>query len=225
MCTLSGQDVDKLRRIGAETLEVIGHTSVVRAWNSVGTPIEMIGLLVRANQEMTEVTQGVYAARQLAMDEVRHQASQVGANDMVISTLTHHDRSSRVRERRLQAPLLHRLDARAWHCDCTRCARASSGPVGRSGDVNQPGPLVRHRVRRTADVDIRSDQHRGPRRARQRAPANERPWAVHVRPLGERVPVRGEGRLRAGGTGRRGRASTTSASSSRAGRQARRWVS
>src|SRR5437588_4069977 len=29
MCALSGQDVDKLRRIGAETLAVIGHTSVV----------------------------------------------------------------------------------------------------------------------------------------------------------------------------------------------------
>ncbi len=42
------------------------------------------------NQEMTEVTQGVYVARQLAMDEVRRQASAAGANDMVISTLTHH---------------------------------------------------------------------------------------------------------------------------------------
>ena len=31
MCALSGQDVDKLRRIGAETLGVIGHTSVVSA--------------------------------------------------------------------------------------------------------------------------------------------------------------------------------------------------
>ncbi len=31
MCALSGQDVDKLRRIGAETLGVIGHTSVVCA--------------------------------------------------------------------------------------------------------------------------------------------------------------------------------------------------
>jgi uncharacterized protein YbjQ (UPF0145 family) len=29
MCALSGQDVYKLRRIGAETLDVIGHTSVV----------------------------------------------------------------------------------------------------------------------------------------------------------------------------------------------------
>ena len=38
---------------------------------------------------MVEVTQGVYAARRLAMDEVRRQAGDVGANEMVISTLTH----------------------------------------------------------------------------------------------------------------------------------------
>jgi uncharacterized protein YbjQ (UPF0145 family) len=31
----------------------------------------------------------VYAARRLAMNEVRRQANEVGANDMVISTLTH----------------------------------------------------------------------------------------------------------------------------------------
>ena len=87
MCALSGQDVDKLRRIGAETLDVIGHTSVVCAelspWGN-----QMMGSWW-GNQEMTEVTQGVYAARKLAMDEVRRQASQVGANEMVISTLTH----------------------------------------------------------------------------------------------------------------------------------------
>jgi uncharacterized protein YbjQ (UPF0145 family) len=87
LCALSGQDVDKLRRIGAETLGVIGHTSVVCA------ALSMQGnQMMRSwwgNQEMIEVTQGVYAARQLAMDEVRRQAQQIGANDMVISTLTH----------------------------------------------------------------------------------------------------------------------------------------
>jgi uncharacterized protein YbjQ (UPF0145 family) len=41
------------------------------------------------NQEMTEVTQGVYAARHLAMREVVRQAREAGANDMVISTLKH----------------------------------------------------------------------------------------------------------------------------------------
>ena len=87
MCALNGQDVDKLRRIGAETLAVIGHTSVVVV------ALSMQGnQLMRSwwgNQEMTEVTQGVYAARHLAMQEVVRQGREAGANDMVISTLTH----------------------------------------------------------------------------------------------------------------------------------------
>ncbi len=87
MCALSGQDVDKLRRIGAETLGVIGHTSVVCVALSSWANQMMASWW--GNQELTEVTQGVYAARQLAMDEVRHQAAQVGANDMVISMLEH----------------------------------------------------------------------------------------------------------------------------------------
>ncbi len=87
MCALSAQDVDKLRRIGAETLSVIGHTSVVAVALSM-----QANQMMRSwwgNQEMTEVTQGVYAARHLAMAEVTRQARQAGANDMVISTLTH----------------------------------------------------------------------------------------------------------------------------------------
>jgi uncharacterized protein YbjQ (UPF0145 family) len=87
MCALSGQDVDKLRRIGAETLGVIAHTSVVCVALSTMSN-QMMGSWW-GNQEMTEVTQGVYAARHLAMDEVRRQATEVGANDMVISTLEH----------------------------------------------------------------------------------------------------------------------------------------
>ncbi len=87
MCALSAQDVDKLRRIGAETLGVIGHTSVV----SIALSLQASQMMSSwwGNQEMTEVTAGVYAARKLAMDEVRRQARAVGANDMVISTLTH----------------------------------------------------------------------------------------------------------------------------------------
>ncbi len=87
MCALSGQDVDKLRRMGAETLGVIGHTSVVAVALSM-----QANQMMRSwwgNQEMTEVTQGVYAARHLAMNEVQRQAREIGANDMVISTLTH----------------------------------------------------------------------------------------------------------------------------------------
>jgi uncharacterized protein YbjQ (UPF0145 family) len=87
MCALPAQDVDKLRRIGAETLGVIGHTSVVCVALSPRAN-QMMGSWW-GNQEMTEITEGVYAARQLAMTEVRRQADAAGANDMVISTLTH----------------------------------------------------------------------------------------------------------------------------------------
>jgi uncharacterized protein YbjQ (UPF0145 family) len=87
MCALSGQDVDKLRRIGAETLGVVGHTSVVCVALS-GWANQTMGTWW-GNQEMVEVTEGVYAARRLAMDEVRHQALKAGGNEMVVSTLTH----------------------------------------------------------------------------------------------------------------------------------------
>jgi uncharacterized protein YbjQ (UPF0145 family) len=87
MCALSGQDVDKLRRIGAETLGVIGHTSVVCVGLSPWSNQMMMSWW--GNQEMTEVAQGVYTARRLAMDEVRRQAAAAGANDMVISALEH----------------------------------------------------------------------------------------------------------------------------------------
>ena len=87
MCALSGQDVDKLRRIGAETLAVIGHTSVVTV--ALSSQANQLMRSWWGNQEMTEVTQGDYAARHLAMREVVRQAREAGANDMVISTLTH----------------------------------------------------------------------------------------------------------------------------------------
>jgi uncharacterized protein YbjQ (UPF0145 family) len=87
MCALSGQDVDKLRRIGAETVGVIGHTSVVCVALSMQAN-QMMGMWW-GNQEMREVTEGVYAARHLAMNEVVRQARAAGANDMVISTLGH----------------------------------------------------------------------------------------------------------------------------------------
>ena len=87
LCTLSGQDVDKLRRIGAETVDVIGHTSVVCVALSPRAN-QMMGMWW-GNQEMREVTQAVYTARHLAMDEVKRQAQAAGANEMVISTLQH----------------------------------------------------------------------------------------------------------------------------------------
>jgi uncharacterized protein YbjQ (UPF0145 family) len=87
MCALPAQDVDKLRRIGAETLGVIGHTAVVCVALSMRANQMMSSWW--GNQEMTEITEGVYAARRLAMTEVRRQAAATGANDMVISTLRH----------------------------------------------------------------------------------------------------------------------------------------
>jgi uncharacterized protein YbjQ (UPF0145 family) len=87
MCALSGQDFVVLRRIGAEPVAVIGHTAVVgvtlSAWAS-----QRMGTWW-GNEEMAEITQGVYMARRMAMDEVRRQASAAGASEMVVSDLTH----------------------------------------------------------------------------------------------------------------------------------------
>jgi uncharacterized protein YbjQ (UPF0145 family) len=88
LSTLSGQDVDKLRRIGAATCGVVGHTTVV-----------LVGLTARGswtmggwrggNQELTEVSAGVYEARRLLMTEIERQATELGANDVVVTTLRH----------------------------------------------------------------------------------------------------------------------------------------
>lgn len=94
MCTLSGQEVDKLRRIGAEVRGVVGHTTVLSvqlgmnsSWvmNSGG----LLGGGARMNTEITEIAQGVYDARNRVMFEVRRQAAAVGANNIVISMLRH----------------------------------------------------------------------------------------------------------------------------------------
>jgi uncharacterized protein YbjQ (UPF0145 family) len=94
MCTLSGQDVDKLRRIGAEVCGVVGHTTVLSGqlgMNSswVMNTSGMFGGGARMNTEITEIAQGVYDARSRAMAEVRRQASAAGANSIVISMLRH----------------------------------------------------------------------------------------------------------------------------------------
>ncbi|MHB1834259.1 MAG: heavy metal-binding domain-containing protein [Solirubrobacteraceae bacterium] len=94
MCTLSGQEVDKLRRIGAEVCGVVGHTTVLSvqlgmnsSWvmNTGG----MFGAGARMNTEITEIAQGVYDARDRVMAEVRRQGSASAANSIVISTLNH----------------------------------------------------------------------------------------------------------------------------------------
>lgn len=94
MCTLSGQDVDKLRRIGAEVCGVVGHTTVLsvqlgRNSSWVMNTSGMFGGGAQMNTEITEIAQGVYDARDRAMAEVRRQGSEAGANDIVISTLEH----------------------------------------------------------------------------------------------------------------------------------------
>ncbi|MGC9220033.1 MAG: heavy metal-binding domain-containing protein [Solirubrobacteraceae bacterium] len=94
MCTLSGQDVDKLRRIGAAVRGVVGYTAVISvqlgvnstwAMNSGG----MLAGVSRYNVEIREISRGVYQARNRVLDEVRRQATAVGANNIVVSTLKH----------------------------------------------------------------------------------------------------------------------------------------
>ncbi len=95
LCTLSGQEVDKLRRIGAEVRGVVGHTTVLSVQLGMGSSWVMNsgGLLGGGarglNTEITEIAQGVYDARNRAMLEVRRQGNAVQANNIVISMLRH----------------------------------------------------------------------------------------------------------------------------------------
>jgi uncharacterized protein YbjQ (UPF0145 family) len=93
-CTLSGQDVDKLRRVGASLRGVVGHTVVYSvqlgmdsAWimNSGG----LFGGGARANAEISEISQGVYDARDRVMLEIRRQGNDLGANCILVSVLRH----------------------------------------------------------------------------------------------------------------------------------------
>lgn len=95
MCTLSGQEVDKLRRIGAEVCGVVGHTTVLSVQLGRGSAWVMNagGLLggggARMNAEIMEIAQGVYDARNRVMRAVREQAHEAQANSIVISMLGH----------------------------------------------------------------------------------------------------------------------------------------
>lgn len=86
MCALSGQDFVTLRRMGAEPVGVIGHIAVVGV-AVTGWSNQRMGSWW-GNQEIPQLTEGVYLARRLAMDEVRRQADAAGATEMVVSDLT-----------------------------------------------------------------------------------------------------------------------------------------
>ncbi|HET9074966.1 MAG TPA: heavy metal-binding domain-containing protein [Solirubrobacteraceae bacterium] len=93
MCTLTGQEVDKLRRIGAEVCGVVGYTAVICVQLSAGSNWVMNSSGIfgagSQNMEIVEISRGVYQARARAMAEVRRQAEAVQANDIVISRLAH----------------------------------------------------------------------------------------------------------------------------------------
>lgn len=94
MCALSGQDVDKLRRIGAEVRAVVGHTTVFSVQlmpnsNYMLNSSGWFGGAGAGNAEIPEITGAVYEARRRAMGEVRSQAGAAGANNIVISALRH----------------------------------------------------------------------------------------------------------------------------------------
>jgi uncharacterized protein YbjQ (UPF0145 family) len=86
MCALSGQDFVTLRRIGAEPVGVIGHIAAVGV-AITGWSNQRMGSWW-GNQEIPQLTEAVYVARRLAMDEVRRQAEAVRATEMVVSDLT-----------------------------------------------------------------------------------------------------------------------------------------
>ena len=95
MCTLSGQEVDKLRRIGAEVRGVVGHTTVLSVQLGMNSSWVMNsggmfgGSGARMNTEITEIAAGVYDARDRVMREVRRQGEALEANNIVVSTLRH----------------------------------------------------------------------------------------------------------------------------------------
>ncbi len=95
LCTLSGQEVDKLRRIGAVPCGVVGFTTVTvttlnYSSNWIMNSSGWLGGMGAQNIEIREISECVYAARRRVMHEVEKQAKAVGANEIVISALTHH---------------------------------------------------------------------------------------------------------------------------------------
>ena len=141
LCALSGQDVDKLRRIGAEIRGVLGYTTVVcvtLSWQA-GQAMRMWS----GNQELIEITQGVYEARRLVMAEILRQAREVRRQRHRDLDAGPRHQSRRVRARRSgDTAHPHHHHARARHRDRARRARAPSHPTARADAVNRPSRLT-----------------------------------------------------------------------------------
>jgi uncharacterized protein YbjQ (UPF0145 family) len=92
---LSGDDFWKLHRAGYRPLGVVGATTVYYVVASWRTQRAQGGWSSWANQELSDFTQGVYDARELALSRVSAQAAERGASGVVGVTI---DESARRRE-------------------------------------------------------------------------------------------------------------------------------
>jgi uncharacterized protein YbjQ (UPF0145 family) len=87
---LSGQEYFQLREAGYRPLGVVGATSVlyvVSGWQQRQVQRAMFSSW--ANQELGDFTQGVYDARELALERVTSEARRQGAGGMVGVSLAH----------------------------------------------------------------------------------------------------------------------------------------
>lgn len=92
MCTLSGQEVYQLRRLGAKVCGVVAHATA----NSIKLEADSSQILnarhwstSSRNAELPEMGPGIAETRRRCLAAVSGQARAVGANQLVISTLKH----------------------------------------------------------------------------------------------------------------------------------------
>ena len=130
MCTLSGQDVDKLRRIGAEVCGVVGHTTVLSVQLGANSSWVMNsgGGFVRCRRGAHEHGDhrgfpGGIRRSQPGDARGPPAGERRGANNIVISTLRHTIEHHEYEQGGLQVPLLPRDDERPRHRDQARGAR------------------------------------------------------------------------------------------------------
>src|SRR5262245_5448621 len=81
---LSAPDYWKLHEAGYRPLGIVGGTTVYYVVASWATQRAQSGLFgSRVNQELTDFTQGVYDAREAALDRVTREAARLGADGVV----------------------------------------------------------------------------------------------------------------------------------------------